>query len=820
MDAEVVEMIAGAGLEPILMPRGEFIREHKHLLKILAPVVREAEKQKAELKSRTGMRGGGLKDELEDLIETGPTSWELYDKHIEALKSAYPDDQDLSSMLSEVEEMRPKVPPKQLRTLLRSVYNVLLKVVEKHGYSGKGIAEDKRWLNSKTPYTIAKEVSPTKIGSYLQNDEVPPSLKQKLMAAKELKGGRSQASGFVMRMMAEAKKKHGGEPYGTKPKIPSYRNPTDPLHPNSTMSKAIPFDFKKLANSGQSGENENPYGASPFIIKHFSKKGILMTPKGKETAEQKAARKGWTPGKKAKAPALPPVEQGAEGEAEGERAERVKRNADRMAKAIEQLRGVEKEAGKRREKQASENQKIRAKFFNERALKAFDERSKAVAAESSAKLEADRKLADQLNIAYREPQRTRGKLYVPLSDVPTERERADKEKAGFRIVTKNEAEAVRLGWKKGDPKRQSDRILPLLPDVEALPALGTEEFKKAVEKARGGEEEEEEEVEVEDTSAPGWVKNVLQERVLNNRAWAPYAAFWVRWGKQNKAWRDTLGSSTNSAAWYSPFRSLSYNSSGFIGRLQNIGTGFWGRDMVGDAVKDSASANYIRDWWGLESQKVRFKDGAAGVWPKASEAEVDERRDKVWEKIWMMINNARFFLLGQIAQKGGWELVWMDAPYKITTLEKKVKAKKKASEDDTEYITREMEGPVLCLVKGDKGLSIPHMSGNVKFAGNQNWYHSLLPQRYHKIEKRDGKWVIPDEGSTPTHERLKKWGLTTQQWEDIEKQMDEIGKEFIPNLLEDEVFTEVEPEDGEDREAEKAIDTFVRRTMPSAFIHG
>lgn len=73
-------------------------------------------------------------------------------------------------------------------------------------------------------------------------------------------GNRGQASGFVMRMMAENKKKHSGQ----------YRNPSDPLHPQSTMRAPVPFDYKKLANSDQKGTNSSAYGASPFIINHFS----------------------------------------------------------------------------------------------------------------------------------------------------------------------------------------------------------------------------------------------------------------------------------------------------------------------------------------------------------------------------------------------------------------------------------------------------------------------------------------------------------------------------------------------------------------------
>jgi hypothetical protein len=86
----------------------------------------------------------------------------------------------------------------------------------------------------------------------------------------ELEGGRGQASGFIMRAMAENKLKHSGQ----------YKNPTYPLAPGSTMNKPIEFDWKKLANKSQGGEKEvgskthwgtkGEYGASPFILHHFS----------------------------------------------------------------------------------------------------------------------------------------------------------------------------------------------------------------------------------------------------------------------------------------------------------------------------------------------------------------------------------------------------------------------------------------------------------------------------------------------------------------------------------------------------------------------
>jgi len=92
----------------------------------------------------------------------------------------------------------------------------------------------------------------------LNRYDIPALNKEADSQAKELKemtGGRmGQATGFVRRMMAENALKHKGQ----------YGNPTSPLHPGTTMNKAIPFDYSKLPNK------------SPFIVKHFGQVG--MTP--------------------------------------------------------------------------------------------------------------------------------------------------------------------------------------------------------------------------------------------------------------------------------------------------------------------------------------------------------------------------------------------------------------------------------------------------------------------------------------------------------------------------------------------------------------
>ena len=116
---------------------------------------------------------------------------------------------------------------------------------------------------------------------------------------KALEGGRGRASGFIMRAMAENKLKHTGQ----------YKNPTFPLAPGSKMNKPIEFDWRKLANKNQGGEktvgskthwgNKGEYGASPFILHHFSsspKKYEKGKAEGypKETDVQRKARLVFT----------------------------------------------------------------------------------------------------------------------------------------------------------------------------------------------------------------------------------------------------------------------------------------------------------------------------------------------------------------------------------------------------------------------------------------------------------------------------------------------------------------------------------------------
>ena len=167
---------------------------------------------------------------------------------------------------------------------------------------GSGIAEDKRYLNAKSPWTLAHLEMKVLQGFY-NNPAVPPSMKTKLKSAMMIKptlkpkskkklygllkgglAGVSKASGFIQRLMAENKKKHEGK----------YMNPTWELHPESTMKKPVKFDYKKLATTEQGGlkRNGNPYGASPFITQHFQHQRPLEEKEG-ETEAQKRARLAW-----------------------------------------------------------------------------------------------------------------------------------------------------------------------------------------------------------------------------------------------------------------------------------------------------------------------------------------------------------------------------------------------------------------------------------------------------------------------------------------------------------------------------------------------
>jgi hypothetical protein len=99
------------------------------------------------------------------------------------------------------------------------------------------------------------------LNKYKQHPELAKEAVSQKAEMESYEGGFSKQSGFIRRMMAENALKHKGQ----------YRRPTDPLAPGSTMNKPVPFEYEKLATPGQKGKKTsgNPYGASPFIQKHF-----------------------------------------------------------------------------------------------------------------------------------------------------------------------------------------------------------------------------------------------------------------------------------------------------------------------------------------------------------------------------------------------------------------------------------------------------------------------------------------------------------------------------------------------------------------------
>jgi len=83
-----------------------------------------------------------------------------------------------------------------------------------------------------------------------------------LIGKGDMEGGKVNCgakSGFIRRLMYENSLKHDGQ----------YKYPVWKLHKDSTMDEPFKFDYKKIANEPQRGENESAYGASPFIQKHF-----------------------------------------------------------------------------------------------------------------------------------------------------------------------------------------------------------------------------------------------------------------------------------------------------------------------------------------------------------------------------------------------------------------------------------------------------------------------------------------------------------------------------------------------------------------------
>lgn len=330
MNDTLAELLHGAGLGDIVIPRKDFIKEHRHIVALLnrydIPALRkEAQDQSEELKRMTG----GTR--REDVLR----KYGLEDK---------------SYSIKELSDIS-KVP----ESILQEVYN---RGVGAYRTSPKSVRLKHSFVkNVDAPMSakLSKEQwGMSRVYSFLDgNEKHDNDLRRNV-------GGYGKASGFIRRMMAENALKHKG----------NYGNPVAPLAKDSTMNQPAIFNIKKLANAGQNGTNDSTYGASPFILKHFGlTKGITpytrkYAPKPpvvpytrkdrpaksapKETEEQRAERKRWLgivepekvkPAKKVKAPVDEEERKAKRKEKERERGQRRRaavKEAERKA-AQEQL---------------------------------------------------------------------------------------------------------------------------------------------------------------------------------------------------------------------------------------------------------------------------------------------------------------------------------------------------------------------------------------------------------------------------------------------------------------------------------------------------
>lgn len=216
IDSKCYELIAGAGLEPILIPRKAFIKEHKNLLKVLksqdpSALRKEYEEQKGELQKE--LKGGALsreqmtvmRDELEEEAENGmlgEEGWSLYDRVFKILFKEFPDESDLLEMSASVTpEKRASAPPSQKRTYLRGALNTLSRVLDKQlrltggatrreSFLKKFKVEDKPYSIkelskiSSVPIRILQEVYNRGVGAYKTN---PTSVRLKGSYVKNVK---------------------------------------------------------------------------------------------------------------------------------------------------------------------------------------------------------------------------------------------------------------------------------------------------------------------------------------------------------------------------------------------------------------------------------------------------------------------------------------------------------------------------------------------------------------------------------------------------------------------------------------------------------
>lgn len=292
-----VDLMEGAGLGDVLIPKKEFVKEHERLVKLLnrsdIPALRkEAKDQQAELKMKGGVRlrmraVAGMPLGLQfDIIEgvrqyaglTGapPFSYEYelrFNQWMETVNSLLRDEEAMPFML---------LNPGWLQTIPP--------LILQHN------ARDDNTNNNQPLQPPPLEVEPQPVIDNHFNISHIPDDNNDEMDGQGRQGG-SRGSNFIARMMAEAKYKHRDPSEKDKPydqtQTGTYRKPVmDPDRDDTKMSQAVKFDYKKIANKNQSGSNSEAYGASPFIAHHF---GLAQSAsKKKETAAQSAARRKFS----------------------------------------------------------------------------------------------------------------------------------------------------------------------------------------------------------------------------------------------------------------------------------------------------------------------------------------------------------------------------------------------------------------------------------------------------------------------------------------------------------------------------------------------
>lgn len=579
-----------------------------------------------------------------------------------------------------------------------------------HDLEGGGIAEDKRMINSKSPWTLA-HLEMKVLQSFYNNPAVPPSMKTKLKSAmmmkpslkKKLKGGVvlvpdfytspvyvrmrelerliphlealraeviaspageagwkksaqeiklkaykaeyeglryflmgeaeqkyigglagvSKASGFIQRMMAENKKKHSGE----------YKKPTDPAHKDSTMSKWIPFDYKKLANKDQGGEGSADYGASPFIQKYFKGDTVPFTRgnTAKETDKQKEARFTMM-------------------------AKRLAKLAKRLAKEQPENKAVQEQVQEARE--AVEEQR-----------------------------------------AEPEPVETPAELLEHFGNIMGE------PPVGIEVTPKEKSE---------------EEATPADPEV-----------------------------------------SILSEDVLTNRVWSPYVCFWRRFIKKYPKVEFSRYD------WTQPFMSLTYTHGGFYYDF------YRGSPLETSNIKGRKEMykDFLMKWLGYKEDELYesylVSDKSVKFWkPDVSKEESDRREEAMNDKKNLMGYSYILWLCGKLVKEKGYKISMEEADYQIY------------NESVSEWVTKRGERIIL---KSPEGATTD--------------ITSLLSKNY------DGRGA-----------------LLGKEYKEGEGGMDKFWKEEVYTVAEetdidinDTIFSELEPEDGVDRDVMKLLVAYVEK---------